>query len=218
MPAKLSALAGLSDLQMSHCGLKAVPQALAAAPKLKALQLEGNPFDDKKLPKVLRVTGAHVSGTHGQGKARRQGGREGGRKQSTLSCITNSVCWVAGTRMMYYSASIMGWQLVTARTHHFSSHWAHLPACCSYHHLFKRLLLLLLLLQVLKEGRLKNIITHIKKHGSPPDAAEEAEEAAAAAAKLQLTEAQKPYKLLPVNKESGLDVAVHAEVKGEHQS
>jgi len=58
MPAKLSALTGLLDLQMSHCGLKAVPQALAAAPKLKALQLEGNPFDDKKLPKViLSMTG-----------------------------------------------------------------------------------------------------------------------------------------------------------------
>jgi hypothetical protein len=52
MPSKLSALVGLSDLQMSHCGLTAVPAALAAAPKLKSLQLENNPFDDKKLPKV----------------------------------------------------------------------------------------------------------------------------------------------------------------------
>lgn len=52
LPAKLSSLTGLSDLQMAHCSLKAVPQALAAAPKLKLLQLEGNPFDDKKLPKV----------------------------------------------------------------------------------------------------------------------------------------------------------------------
>jgi hypothetical protein len=68
--------------------------------------------------------------------------------------------------------------------------------------------------QVLKEGRLKNIITHLKKHGAPPDAAEAAEEAAAAAARLQLSEAAKPFKLLPVDKDAGLDVAVHAEVKG----
>ncbi len=37
--------------------MTAVPQALAAAPKLKALQLEGNPFDDKKLPKVCTESG-----------------------------------------------------------------------------------------------------------------------------------------------------------------
>jgi hypothetical protein len=72
-----------------------------------------------------------------------------------------------------------------------------------------------LLLQVLKEGRLKNILTHIKKHGAPPDAAEAAEEAAAAAAKLHLAEVSRPYKLLPVDKEAKLDVFVHAGVKGE---
>jgi hypothetical protein len=71
------------------------------------------------------------------------------------------------------------------------------------------------LLQVLKEGRLKNIITHLKKHGAPPDAAEAAEAAAAAAARLQLSEAAKPFKLLPVDKEAGLDVMIGPEVKGE---
>jgi len=70
---------------------------------------------------------------------------------------------------------------------------------------------------VLKDGRLKNTITHIKKHGAPPDAAEAAEEAAAAVARLQLKEAQQPYKLLPVDKEAGLDVTIHAEVKREQQ-
>lgn len=69
------------------------------------------------------------------------------------------------------------------------------------------------MLQVLKEGRLKNIITHLKKHGAPPDAAEAAEAAAAAAARLQLSEAAKPFRLLPVDKEAGLDVNVGPEVK-----
>jgi hypothetical protein len=68
---------------------------------------------------------------------------------------------------------------------------------------------------VLKEGRLKNIITHLKKHGAPPDAAEAAEAAAAAAAKLQLSEAALLYKLLPCSKDAGFDVAVHAGIKGE---
>jgi hypothetical protein len=67
---------------------------------------------------------------------------------------------------------------------------------------------------VLKEGRLKNIITHLKKHGAPADAVEAAAEATAAAAKLQLAEAAKPYRLLPVDKAAGLDVHVHPEVKG----
>jgi hypothetical protein len=68
---------------------------------------------------------------------------------------------------------------------------------------------------VLKEGRLKNIITHLKKHGAPPDAADAAEAAAAAAAKLQLSEAAQLYKLLPCSKDAGFDVAVHAGIKGE---
>lgn len=70
------------------------------------------------------------------------------------------------------------------------------------------------LTKVLKEGRLKNILTHIKKHGTPPSAEAEAE-AAAALAILQLAAAVKrPYELLPVNKDSQLDVLVHPEVKG----
>jgi hypothetical protein len=70
---------------------------------------------------------------------------------------------------------------------------------------------------VLKEGRLKNIITHIKKHGAPPSKEAEAE-AAAALSKLALVAAAaaaRSYKLLPVEKDSQLDVHVHPEVKGE---
>jgi hypothetical protein len=69
---------------------------------------------------------------------------------------------------------------------------------------------------VLKEGRLKNIITHIKKHGAPPSKEAEAE-AAAAMSKLALAAAAaaaRSYKLLPVEKDSQLDVHVHPEVKG----
>ncbi|KAF6255538.1 hypothetical protein COO60DRAFT_1702781 [Scenedesmus sp. NREL 46B-D3] len=98
----------------------AVCGELASAPKLKSLQLEGNPFDDKKMPKVL------------------------------------------------------------------------------------------------KEGRLKNIITHIKKHGAPPSKESEAE-VAAAMSKLALAAAAaaaRSYKLRPVEKDSQLDVHVHPEVKG----
>jgi hypothetical protein len=74
--------------------------------------------------------------------------------------------------------------------------------------------------QVLKEGRLKNIITHIKKHGAPPSKEAEAE-AAAAMSKLALAAAAaaaRSYKLLPVEKDSQLDVHVHPEVKGEQCS
>lgn len=68
--------------------------------------------------------------------------------------------------------------------------------------------------QVLKEGRLKNIITHIKKHGSPPSAEQEAA-AAAALARLQLAAAAaRPYQLLPWDKQSRYEVFVHQEVKG----
>jgi hypothetical protein len=77
-----------------------------------------------------------------------------------------------------------------------------------------------LTLQVLKEGRLKNIITHIKKHGAPPSKEDEAE-AAAAMSKLALAAAAaaaRSYKLLPVEKDSQLDVHVHPEVKGEQGS
>lgn len=71
------------------------------------------------------------------------------------------------------------------------------------------------LLKVLKEGRLKNILTHLKKHGAPVDAEEAAAEAAAAAARLALAEAQQPFKLLPVDKAAQLDVEhIHPEVKG----
>jgi hypothetical protein len=68
--------------------------------------------------------------------------------------------------------------------------------------------------QVLKEGRLKNIITHIKKHGSPPSAEQEAA-AAAALARMQLAAAAaRPYELLPWDKQSRYEVFVHPEVKG----
>ncbi|WIA16309.1 hypothetical protein OEZ86_007801 [Tetradesmus obliquus] len=120
LPGGISKLTGLLDLAMAHCALTAVPQELASAPKLKSLLLEGNPFDDKKMPKVL------------------------------------------------------------------------------------------------KEGRLKNIITHIKKHGAPPSKESEAE-AAAAMSKLALAAAAaaaRSYRLLPVEKDSNFDVHVHPEVKG----
>ncbi|KAF8065610.1 Lrrc47 [Scenedesmus sp. PABB004] len=118
LPSGISRLSQLSELQATHCGLRAVPQELAAAPKIKTLLLDPNPFDDKKLTKVL------------------------------------------------------------------------------------------------KEGRLKNTLTHIKKHGAPPSAAEEAAAAAAALARVQLAAAARRYTVEPVDKDAGLDVHVHAEVKG----
>lgn len=54
LPEGLSKLSMLTDLQLSHCSLTAVPQELASVPKLKTLVLDPNPFDDRKLTKVLK--------------------------------------------------------------------------------------------------------------------------------------------------------------------
>lgn len=70
------------------------------------------------------------------------------------------------------------------------------------------------LTKVLKEGRLKNILTHIKKNGAPPSK-EAAEAAAEAVRRLELAaQQQRPYELLVVDKTLQYDVFVHAEVKG----
>eukprot|EP00775_Hariotina_reticulata_P002001 gene2001-2323_t len=53
LPMGISKLSLLTDLQMSHCSLTAVPQELADAPKLKVLVLDPNPFNDRKLTKLL---------------------------------------------------------------------------------------------------------------------------------------------------------------------
>jgi hypothetical protein len=83
-------------------------QELASAPKLKSLQLEGNPFDDKKMPKVrpacLYDQRRFASGNHG-------------------ACVQHSVrtdfvlkgwkvlfgCWSASVTTQCYIASTTEW-------------------------------------------------------------------------------------------------------------